>query len=186
MDVKLKVFKKDENKEFWLVQNLTMGEADFNKFMRFRNQLFNVAENFAREKKLTPLLTPTMSKDMDWQLKLAHKVVDVVNRANRNVRVTLLRYNVDKPESSNAQVRSFSRKKENEKLQQVVYVKYKLEESIYLLDVMISVHDKVNTYQRICIVLQKNNLICLLFIIVFLIESCWVGTLEMIETSLSS
>ena len=29
LDVKLKVFKKDENKDFRLVQNLTMGEADF-------------------------------------------------------------------------------------------------------------------------------------------------------------
>ena len=67
------------------------------------------------------LLIPTMSKDMDEQLKLAHKVVDVVNRANRKICVTLLRYNVDKPESSYAQVQLFARKKD-EKFQQVVYV----------------------------------------------------------------
>ena len=30
LDVKLKVFRKDDKKEFRLVQNLTMGEADFN------------------------------------------------------------------------------------------------------------------------------------------------------------
>ena len=47
--VKLKAFKEDDNKEFRLVQNLTMGEADFNQFMRLRNQLVNAAENFARE-----------------------------------------------------------------------------------------------------------------------------------------
>ena len=46
LDVKLKVFKKDDNQEFRLVQNLTMGEADFNQYMRFRNQLVNAAENF--------------------------------------------------------------------------------------------------------------------------------------------
>ena len=39
LDVKLKVFRKDDKKEFRLVQNVTMGEADFNKFMRLRNQL---------------------------------------------------------------------------------------------------------------------------------------------------
>ena len=50
LDVKLKIFKKDENKKFPLVQNLTMGEADFNQFMRFRNQLVNAAQSFAREK----------------------------------------------------------------------------------------------------------------------------------------
>ena len=104
MDVKLKIFEKDENKEFRLVQNLTMGEADFNQFMRLRNQLVNAAENFAREENLTPVLILTMSKDMDEQLKLAHKVVHVVDRANRKICVILLRYNVDKPESSHAQV----------------------------------------------------------------------------------
>ena len=79
LDVKLKVFRKDDKKEFRLVQNLTMGEADFNQFMRLRNQLVNAAENFAREENLTPVLIPTMSRDMDEQLKLAKKVVDVVD-----------------------------------------------------------------------------------------------------------
>ena len=62
----------------------------------------------------------------------------------------MLWYNVDRPESSYAQVRLFERKKEDEKFQQVVYVNYKLEQFIYLLDVMISVYDKVNTNQHIC------------------------------------
>ena len=61
-----------------------------------------------------------MSTDMDDQLKLAHKVVVVVDRANKKVHVTLLRYNVDKPESSYAQVRLFARKKEDQMFQQVV------------------------------------------------------------------
>ena len=88
-----------------------MGEAYFNQFMRLRNQLVNAAENFAREENLIPVLTPTMSKDMDEQLKLAHNVVDVVDRANRKIWVTLLRYNVVKPESYYAQIRLFARKK---------------------------------------------------------------------------
>ena len=119
LDLKHKVFIKDDKKEFRLVQNLTMGEADFNQFMRLRNQLVNAAENLARGEKLTPVLIPTNSKDMDEQLKLAHKVVDVVDPANRKVCVTLLRYNVDKPESSYAQVRLIARKKEDEMSQQL-------------------------------------------------------------------
>ena len=154
LDVKLKVFRKDDKKEFRLAQNLTMGEADFNQFMRLRNQLFNAAENFAREENLTPVLIPTMSRDMDEQLKhKTHKVIDVMDRTNRKIFVTLLRYNVDKPESSYAQVRLFARMKEDEKLQQVVYVNYKLEEYIYLLNVMNSVYDKIISNQRICNVL---------------------------------
>ena len=90
---------------------------------------------------------------MDEQLKLAHKVVDVVDRANRMICVTLLRYNVDMPESSYAQVRLFARTKEDEKFQQVVYVSYKLEEFVYLVDVMNSVYNKVISNQLICNVL---------------------------------
>ena len=87
---------------------------------------------------------------MDEQLKLAHKVVDLVGRASRKNCVTLLRYNVEKPESSYAQFRIFARKKEDGKFQQVVYVKYNLEELISLLDVLHSVYDKVITNQPTC------------------------------------
>ena len=150
LDVNLKVFTKDDKKEFRLVRNLTMGEVDFNQFMRLMNQLVNAAENFAREENLTPVVIPTMSRDIDEQLKLAHKVVYVVHRANRKICETLLRYNVDKPENSYAQVELFARKKEDEKFQQVVCVNYKLEEFIHLLDVINSVYDKVITNQPIC------------------------------------
>ena len=98
-------------KSLRLVQNFTMGGANFNQFLRLRNQLFIAAENFAREENFSPRLIPTVSKDMDEQLKLAHKEVNVVDRANRKICVTLLRYNADKPESSFAQVQLFARKK---------------------------------------------------------------------------
>ena len=80
-----------------------MGEAYFNHFLQLRNQLANAAEYFAREDSLSPVPIPTESKNMDEQLKLAHKVVDVVDRANRKICVTLLRKNLDKLESSYAQ-----------------------------------------------------------------------------------
>ena len=132
-----------------------MGEAGFTQFIRLKNQLVTAAEKIAREQNLTSVLIPTMSKDMNEQLRLAHKLVDVVDRANRNICVTLLRYNVNKPEISNPRVRLFARKKEDEKFQQVVYVNYNLEEFIYLLDVMNSVYDKDITNQLICKVRKK-------------------------------
>ena len=64
--------------------------------------------------------------------------------------MTLLRYQADNPETSYAQVRLFGRKKEEEKFQQSVYVNYKLDEFVYLLDVMNSVYDKIIAKQRIC------------------------------------
>ena len=119
--IKLKVFKKgNKNAEFRLGQNLSMGEADFNQFIRQRNQLVVAADNFLREQNLSPVLQSTLSKDMEEQPKLVHKVIDVVDRPNRKICVTLLRYNVDDPETSYAQVRLFGRKKEEEKFQQFV------------------------------------------------------------------
>ena len=150
LDVKLKVFKKDKKKEFRLVQNLTMGEADFDHFIRLRNHLIIAARNFASEEKLCPVLIPKLSKDMDEQLKLSHKVVDLMDRANRRICVTLLPWSVDKRENFYAQVRFFARKKEDEKFQQSLNVHYKLEEFIHLLDIISSVYDNVTTKQRIC------------------------------------
>ena len=80
---------------------------------------------------------------MEEQLKLVHKVIDVVDSTNRKICVTLFRYNVDNPETSYAQVCLFGRMEEEEKFKQIVYVNYKLEEFAYLLDVMNSVYDKV-------------------------------------------
>ena len=134
MDVSIKVFRKDDNKEFRMVQNLTMGEAGFNQFMRLRIQLVIAAEIFAREENLSPVRIPTMSKDMDEQVKLGHKVVDVLDRAKRKVFVTLLWYNVYKPESSNAQVRLFARKTEDENFIKLSFLIINLKIiSVYLL-----------------------------------------------------
>ena len=97
MDVKLIVFKKNDNKIFRLVQNLTKGEANFKQFMQFGNQLFIATEKHAREKNLSPVLLPTMSKDMDEQHKLSHKEVDFVDRSTKKICLTLLLYGVHKP-----------------------------------------------------------------------------------------
>ena len=84
LDIKLKVFKReDKNAEFRLRQNLSIGEAHFNQFIRRRNQLAVAADNSLREQNLSPVLQSTLSKDMEEQLKLVHKVIDVVYRPNR-------------------------------------------------------------------------------------------------------
>ena len=127
-----------------------MREADFKQFIRQRNQLVVAADNFLREQNLSPDLQSTLSKDLEEQLKLVHKVIDVVDRPNRKICLTLLRYKVDNPETSYAQFCLFGRKTEEEMSQQIVYVNYKLDEIIYLLDVMNSVYDKVIANQPIC------------------------------------
>ena len=154
LDIELKVFKReDKNAEIRLRQKFSMGEADFNQFIRQRNQLVVAADNFLREQILSSVLQSTLSKDMEEQLKLVHKVIDVVDRPKRKICVTLLRYKAANPGTSYAQVRLFGRKTEEEKFQQIVYVNYRLDKFIYLLDVMNSVYDKVIANQPISNVL---------------------------------
>ena len=58
-----------------------------------------------------------------------------------------------KPETSYAHVRLFGRRKDEEKFNQIVYMNYKLEDFIYLLDVINSVYDKVIANEPLCNVL---------------------------------
>ena len=104
LDVKLKVFKKDENKQFRLAQNLTMREAGFIQFIRLRNQLIVAVRDFSEEENLTPVQVKVLAKHMEEQLKLTHKVVEVVDRPYRKICVTMLRYNVENPEFSKVPV----------------------------------------------------------------------------------
>ena len=89
-----------------------MGEVDFNHFFRQRNQLVVEADNFLREENLSAVLQSTLCKDMEEQLKLVQKVIDVVDRSHRKICVTLMRYKAENPDTSYAQVRLFGRKTE--------------------------------------------------------------------------
>ena len=135
--------------------------------MRLRNPPVFAAEHFAREQNLSPVLIPTLSKDMDEQLKLAHKLVDLVDGTKWNTCVTLMRSSVDKPKSSYAQLNLFAKKKENEKFQQIIYVNYKLEELIYLLDGINSVYDNIIVKKMHLYYPEKSNCTFLLCIIFF-------------------
>ena len=102
---------------------------------------------------MPPVQVKLLAKGMEEQLKLRHKFVEVVDRPHRKICVTMLRYNVEKPETSYVQVRLFGRRKDEEKFNQIVYVNYNFEELVYLLDVINSVYDKVIANEPLCIVL---------------------------------
>ena len=48
-----------------------------------KNQLVFAAENFGREENLSPISMPKISKGIGEQLKLAHTVVDIVDRERK-------------------------------------------------------------------------------------------------------
>ena len=100
LDVKLKVFKMDKNEEFRLAQTLTMGESVFNQFIGLRIQLVVAVRDFTKEENLPPVQVKLLAKDMEAQLKLIHKVVEIVGRPHRKICVTMLRYKVEELEIS--------------------------------------------------------------------------------------
>ena len=117
-----------------------MGEENLKQFVRLNYRLVIDAEVFDRVENLSSLITPTMSKDFNEQLKLAQNVVDVLNQANRNYCGTLLRYSVDKPEIFYAQVRLFAQMKEDEEFYQNFSVHFERQEFFYLIDIVNSVY----------------------------------------------
>ena len=62
----------------------------------------------------------------------------------------MLRYNVEKPETSYVQLRLFGRRREDENFSQIVCVNYKLDQFIQLIDVMNSVYAEVFANEPVC------------------------------------
>ena len=129
-----------------------MGVVYFNQLVRSRNQLVIPAEYFGREENLYLVLIPTMSNDKDEQIKLTHKVVDVMDQANRKTCLTLLHYKKYKLEKSFAQLRAFA-KTVKTRNRTDYYVKNEFEEIVYIFDVLSFVSDKVIEHQPFCNVL---------------------------------
>ena len=107
-----------------------MEETDFNQFIRLRNQLVVAVRDHSKEENLPPVQVELLAKDMEEQLKPTQKVIEVVDRPHTNNCVIMLRYSVEKPETSNIQVRLFGRRKDGDNFNHFVYVNYRLDEFI--------------------------------------------------------
>ena len=104
-----------------------MGDSDFNQFIRLMNQLVVAVRDFNKKENLHPKQVKLLAKVLEEQLKLTHKVVEVVDRPHRKICVTMARYNVEKLETSYVQVRLFVRRRDEEKINPVGSVNYKFE-----------------------------------------------------------
>ena len=150
LEIHFKVFKEDIANEFKRYQCVSLGQYDFKQFLRLRNQLIVAADNFTKEENLPYINVVGLSRDIDEQLKHVHKVIGIAEGAKRKVCVTLLRYKEDNPETTYAQIRLFTRRTKEENFQQLVYVNYKIDKFIYLLDVMKAVCDQVLDNKPFC------------------------------------
>ena len=110
--IKLKFLKVRNNKVSRLMQSFTVGETNFKQILRIRSQLDAGTENFIRKENVSLLQTSRTFKDIDKQLKVLHKKVNVVDHLDQKNCVTMLGYNLEKSQYSSLQVRTSARKKE--------------------------------------------------------------------------
>ena len=108
-----------------------MGEAGFNQFIRLRIQLVVAVRHLSKEENLPPVQVKLLARDMEEQLKLTHRVVEVFDRPHKKICVTMLRYKMETPETSYVQVRFFGRRKEEENINQIDLVNYKHDEFFF-------------------------------------------------------
>ena len=130
-----------------------MGEAYFNQFMRSRNPLVIAVEMFVREENMSPVLIPYNKQRHGWTTQIVSQGSWRTGSSKQKSLSDSAAVQSGRAREFYAHVGILARKKEDAKFQQIVNVKYKLESFTYLIGLMISLYDKVNTYQTICKVL---------------------------------
>ena len=95
-------------------QCLGISENDFNDFMRMKNELLVATTEFATVQghQLRTVTIGAFAREMETQLKMAHKVYNVVDLSHRRICVTMLQYKVKISEPSYGQVQVFTPKKD--------------------------------------------------------------------------
>ena len=127
-----------------------MGVFDFKQLLCLQNLIVLAVREFSTDETLKEVVTSPLSKDLDEQLKHVQKAITIVDRPKRKIIATMVKYSMDKPESTYVQLRLFTRNSEHDKFQQLVLVNYKYVEFLSLLDVITSISDQVLSNQSFC------------------------------------
>ena len=144
--------------------------------MRLRNSLVIPEDIFGSEENVLSVLKQTISKDMDEQVKLNHKVVEYWTEQIE--RFVWLCCDTMWKGQKTRRLKSdfFARKKEDENFQQFAYVKYKPEEDLYLFDVRVLYIVKILLINPF-VMSYKKLIATIYFLSVFFpLESWWIGT----------
>ena len=150
LDIQLKVFRKDDKGDFRRHQQIKLGVFDFKELLCLRNPIAQAVREFSTDETLKEVVTSPLSKDLDEQLKHVQKAITIVDRPKRKIFATMKKYCMDKPESTYVQLRLFTRNSELDKFQLLVFVNYKYDGFLFLLDVITSISDQVLSNQSLC------------------------------------
>ena len=142
LDIQLKVFRKDDKGDFRRHQQIKLGVFDFKQLLCLRNPIVQAVREFSTDETLKEVVTWQLSKDWDEQLKHVQKAITIVDRPRNKMFATMKKYCMDELESTYVQLRLLTRNSEHDKFQQLVFVNYKYDEFLYLLDNITSISDQ--------------------------------------------
>ena len=120
-----------------------VGVFDFKQRLCLRNPIVLAVTEFSTDETIKEVVTSRLSKDLDEQLKHVQKDITIVDRPKRKINATMKKYNIDKPENTYVELRLFARNSEHDNFQQLVFVSYNFDESLYLLDSITSLSDQL-------------------------------------------
>ena len=115
LDVKLEIFKRDDNRDFQPAQIFTLVESHSKKISDWGTNWYfqqKRTKKIEKDKLWFPIPITTTSLDMEEQLKSVQKIVDYLDRPNRKSCLTQLQYGLEKPIKSSTQVQRFTKKKD--------------------------------------------------------------------------
>ena len=131
-----------------------MGVFDSKQLLCLWNPIAQAVREFSTDETLKEVVTSPPSKDLDEQLKHVQKAITIVDRPKRKIFPTMKKYCMDKPESTYVQLRLFTRNSEHDKFQQPIFVNYKYDEFLYLLEDITSISDQEFSNQSLCNIAQ--------------------------------
>ena len=110
LEIKLKMFRRDDKAELRKHQQINLGESDFKQLLQLCNAIVVANVKFSREENLRLIVTSPLSQDLKEQMKHVQKAITIVDRPKAKIIATMKRYYLDKPDNSYVQVRHFMRK----------------------------------------------------------------------------
>ena len=127
-----------------------VGVFDLKQLFCLRNPIVQTIRGFSKDETLKEVVTSPLTKDLDEELKHVQKAITIVDRPKNKVVATMKKYCTEKPESTYVQLRLFTRNSKLDKFQQLVFVNYKYDEFLCLLDAITSISVQVLSNQSLC------------------------------------
>ena len=97
LDVQLKVFRKDDKRDFRKHHQIKLAFFHFKQLLCLRYPVVLAVREFSTDETLQEIVSSPLSKNLDEQLKQVKNAITIVDRPKKKIISTMKRYCMDKP-----------------------------------------------------------------------------------------